>query len=137
MLLKMSLRVGVLVLPLLGGCASAVPARTAAAPSPAVRTEEQIITPSEATTEKELARRGEDAMLHQHYKDAVDAYSTLVAASSDGPHADEYLLDLAMAYEGIDDRAKARELYRRLAERYPDRPNARAALARTATLDAY
>jgi tetratricopeptide (TPR) repeat protein len=120
----------------LSGCAAAAPSVTPPAP-PVVRTQEQIITPSEATTESDLVRRGEYAMLRQKYQEAVDAYATLVAASRDGPRADEYLLDLAMAYEGLEDREKARALYRDLAARFPDRPNARAALARTATLDAY
>jgi hypothetical protein len=48
-----------------------------------------------------------------------------------------YLLDLATAYEGLEMRAKARDRYREIAERFPASRDARTALVRAATLEAY
>jgi hypothetical protein len=97
----------------------------------------RIVTADEVTTEAELARRGERALLEQRWQDAVNAYRVLVAAGSSPEHTAEYLLDLGLALEGLQDRAKARDTFLELVARFPEGPRARAALVRAATLDAY
>lgn len=96
-----------------------------------------IVTPSEVTTEQELATRGERALMEQRWQDAVDAYRTLLAAEPDGQHAAEYAFDLGLALEGLQQRAAARDAFLDLARRFPEGPKARAALVRAASLDAY
>jgi hypothetical protein len=53
------------------------------------------------------------------------------------PHAAEYLFDLALAEEGVDDRTGARDSFLALATKFPSSPNARTALIRAASLDAF
>jgi len=75
--------------------------------------------------------------MEQRWQDAAAAYKTLVAAEPTGPHAPEYLFDLGLSLEGLQDRAAARDAFRELARRFPDDTRARPALVRAATLDAY
>jgi tetratricopeptide (TPR) repeat protein len=96
-----------------------------------------IVTADDVTTEAELAARGERALLEQRWKDAAAAYRLLIAADPTGPHASEYLFDLGLSLEGLEDRAGARDAFLDLARRFPTGPKARAALVRAATLDAY
>jgi hypothetical protein len=96
-----------------------------------------IVTADEVTTEPELAARGERALLEQRWKDAADAYRLLVAADPTGPRAPEYMFDLGLALEGLEERAGARDEYLELARRFPTGLKARSALVRAATLDAY
>src|SRR5579859_3080033 len=59
----------------LAGCAGAAPAPVAPAGPPAhVDAQPRIVTPAEVTTEPELARRAERALMEQRWRDAVDAY---------------------------------------------------------------
>jgi tetratricopeptide (TPR) repeat protein len=121
------------------GCASgAPPGPVAVAPPPAhIDAQPRIVTADEVTTEAELARRGERALVEQRWQEAVDAYRTLVGVQPAGPHAADYAFNLGLAYEGLQDRAKARDVFLDLARRFPEGPRARAALVRAATLDAY
>jgi hypothetical protein len=120
-----------------GGAATTVPSTTPAPPPQKITASNAIITPTEAATENELARRGEKALLEQRWQDAIDAYALLVKAVPDGPNAPSYALDLAMGYDGLEQRDKARDTYFDLARRFPASPMARTALVRVATLDAF
>ena len=59
-----------------------------------------------------------------------DAYRTLVAANATPAHLPEYLFDLGLALEGMQDREHARDAFLGLARRFPDGPKARSALVR-------
>jgi hypothetical protein len=115
------------------------PPRAAGSPAPPthIDAEARIVTPGEVTTETELSRRGERALMEQRWQDAADAYATLVAADPAGPRAAEYAFDLGLALEGLGDRVRARDTFLELARRFPEGPKARAALVRAASLDAY
>jgi tetratricopeptide (TPR) repeat protein len=118
------------------GGAARDPAKT---PQPPLRVDasNQIIGPRAEGTARELRARGERALLEQRWQDAVDAFEALVGgdpASNDDP---QVIYDLALAYEGVGLREKARERYREVVRRFPSDPNARIALAREVSLDAY
>jgi hypothetical protein len=120
------------------GCAGAAPAPVAPAGPPVhVDAQPRIVTAAEVTTEPELARRAERALMEQRWRDAVDAYRTLLAADATGTQAPEYAFDLALALEGMQERAQARDAFLDVARRFPDGPRARSALVRAASLDAY
>jgi hypothetical protein len=102
-----------------------------------IEAQPRIVTSREVTTEAELAARAERALLEQKWREAADAYATLFEADPTGPHASEYLFDLGLALEGLEDRAKARDAFLDLARRFPEGAKARSALVRAATLDAY
>ena len=126
------------LVPLVGGCAES-PAPPPKLPQAPVNfsMKEAIVTSQDVATEEELRRRGEKALLEQRWQDAVDAFKTLVAADPNGPHASEYLFNLALAEEGLQDRTAARDSFLSLATRFPTAPNARVALVRAASLDAF
>lgn len=88
-------------------------------------------------TSKELKARGERALLAQSWQEAVDAFEALVAGDPEAANDPQVIYDLALAYEGLGDREKARARYRDVVRRFPNDPNARAALAREVSLDAY
>ena len=96
-----------------------------------------IVTSEEVSTEAELAARAEKALMEQRWADAAAAYRTLVAADPAGPRTPEYMFDLGLAFEGAQDRARARDTFLDLSRRFPEGAKARAALVRAATLDAY
>ena len=129
--------VGVVSFVTLGACACARSASPAAGPPLHLDVPAAIVTADDITTEAELAARGERALLEQRWRDAADAYRLLVAADPPGPHAAEYMFALGLALEGLEPRAGARDVYLELARRFPAGPKARAALVRSATLDAY
>jgi hypothetical protein len=109
-----------------------------ASPAPAVvGLPPRIVTATEVTTEPELAERAERALAMEHWREAADGYETLLRADADGPHAAEYLFDLGLALEGMQDRPRARDTFLDLARRFPRASQARSALVRAATLDAY
>jgi hypothetical protein len=118
------------------GCASAPPPVVAGPPTH-IDVRPIIVTPSEATSEPELAARGERALLEQRWGDAVDAYRLLVTADATPEHASEYLFDLGLALEGAQSRVEARDAFLELAHRFPEGAKARSALVRAASLDAY
>jgi hypothetical protein len=121
------------------GCAGEpLPAPKAPTPPPTtVTASNSIITPTGTSTEPELARAGSEALLKQQWKEAADAYGLLVKAITDGPNVPTYVFNLALAYEGLEERDHARDTYRDLARRFPASSNARSALVRAATLSAY
>lgn len=120
----------------LAGCAARVAPSAPVAPTH-VELRPIIVTPDDAATETELAARGERALMEQRWQDAVDAYRTLVAADATPEHLPEYLFDLGLALEGMQDRAHARDAFLDLARRFPEGAKARSALVRAASLDAY
>lgn len=120
----------------LAGCASRPPAPPAA-PPPVIQIQPAIVTPDEVTTEAELSGRAERALMEQRWQDAADAYSILVAADRDGPRAAERMFDLGLAYEGLQERVKARDVFLEVAQRFADGSRARGALVRAASLDAF
>ncbi|MGH7295423.1 MAG: tetratricopeptide repeat protein [Polyangiaceae bacterium] len=122
--------------PLLAACAASPPPAPTAPPTH-IDAEPRIVTASEVTTEQELARRGERALMEQRWQDAVEAYRTLVAGTTDPARAGEYAFDLGLALEGLQHRKEARDAFLDLARRFPEGPKARAALLRAASLDAY
>jgi tetratricopeptide (TPR) repeat protein len=97
----------------------------------------RIVTADDVTTEPELAARAERALATGRWQDAAQAYDTLLRVSADGPHAPEYLFDLGIALEGMQQRSRARDAFLELARRFPDASQARSALVRAASLDAY
>lgn len=122
------------------GCeASVVPPVTPAPPPAVVVAERQIITPDEGGTVRELVRRGEQALREQKWKEAADAFRTLIAAAkvADDPALPTYLLDLGLAEEGLGDRAHARERYLEVTQRFPASTDARTAWLRAISLDDY
>jgi tetratricopeptide (TPR) repeat protein len=121
------------------GCGESTPAPVVPSHDTATHTKipTQIISPSTDGTAKELLDRGERALLAQRWREAADAFEALLAADPDGPRTSALLYDLAMAYEGLEEREKARDKYHELAKRFPDSPNARSALVRATALHAY
>jgi hypothetical protein len=111
--------------------------RLPAAPLQIIEAQPRIVTSDEVTTEAELRKRAERALLEQRWREAADAYSTLFKADPSGPFAGEYLFDRALALEGLEDRTGARDTFLDLARRFPAGTKARSALVRAATLDAY
>lgn len=123
---------------LANACGSATPLPTTPVKPPVeIKTTEQIITPDGATTEAELAKKGETALMARKWRDAARDFELLLMSSPNGPNAPSYLMSLATAYEGLEEREKARDKYHEVAERFPKSANARTALVRAATLHAY
>lgn len=102
-----------------------------------VDVQNQIIGTKSEGTAKELRERGEHALLAQKWQDAVDAFEALLAGDPSAKDDPQVIYDLALAYEGIGDREKARTLYRDVAKRFAGNPLARSALVREVSLDAY
>ena len=97
----------------------------------------QIIGTRIEGTPKELQARGERALLAQNWQEAVDAFEALIAGDPNAANDPQVIYDLALAYEGLGDREKARDRYREVVRRFPSDPNARSALAREVSIDAY
>ncbi|MBX3206685.1 MAG: tetratricopeptide repeat protein [Labilithrix sp.] len=97
----------------------------------------QIIGTRAEGTARELLARGERALLAQSWQEAVDAFEALLAGDPQAANDPQVIYDLALAYEGLGDREKARVRYREVVSRFPTDPNARSALAREVSLDAY
>lgn len=97
----------------------------------------QIIGTRIEGTPKELLARGERALLAQNWQEAVDAFEALIAGDAASREDPQVIYDLSVAYEGIGNREKAREGYRSIVRKFPTDPNARSALAREVSLDAY
>src|SRR5271170_469092 len=124
-------------IPLLVGCASRTPVAPATPPTPSAVLQTQIIAPRTSGTARELLAKGEAALLAQRWREAADHLEALLAAEPQGPEAPAALLDLGLAYEGLDQREKARDKYHELATRFPSDPNARTALANACAIHAY
>ncbi len=97
----------------------------------------QIFSPRTEGTPRELFARGEAALLAQRWREAADDLEALLAAEPQGPDTPAALLDLGLAYEGLDQREKARDRYHELARRFPDDPSARTALDNACEIHAY
>lgn len=97
----------------------------------------QILGTRAEGTPRELAERGERALLQLKWRDAVDAYEALVAGEPTAKEMPLWLASLGAAYEGLGDLKKAREVYRSLVSRFPTDPQVRGAEVREASLDAY
>jgi tetratricopeptide (TPR) repeat protein len=119
----------------LQGC-GAQPTPPAAAPMH-IDAQPRIITADDVTTEAELIAKGERALMEQNWQLAVDAYSTLLAADATRPQVPEWMFDLGLAYEGLQERGKARDAFLDLARKFANNGKTRPALVRAATLDAY
>jgi tetratricopeptide (TPR) repeat protein len=121
----------------LAGCAA--PAATALpVVSPTVRVDQQIITPEDGASRRELLARAHRAIQEGHWRDAIAALETLRAAERVDGDADAtgILFNLGLAYEGLGDRERARDVYDELARRFPDSQDARSALLRSAAIHA-
>jgi tetratricopeptide (TPR) repeat protein len=88
-------------------------------------------------TAKELLAKGERALLAQRWQEAVDAFEAVLAGDPASANDPQLLYDLALAYEGLGEREKARARYREVVRRFPDDANARNALVREVSLDAH
>lgn len=120
------------------GCAaSTAPRGVPAGPPTHLDVQPRIVTADDVTTEAELGRRGERSLMEQRWEDAAAAYRTLASLDPPSARLPEYLFDLGLAYEGVQERAKARDVFMDLAKRFPEGPKARASLVRAASLDAY
>ncbi|MFO0738929.1 MAG: tetratricopeptide repeat protein [Labilithrix sp.] len=106
-------------------------------PATKVNASNQIISTRVEGTAKELRIRGEHALLEQKWQEAVDAFEALIAGDPAAANDPSIIYDLALAYEGVGEREKARVRYREIVKRFPNDPNARSALAREVSLDAY
>jgi tetratricopeptide (TPR) repeat protein len=112
--------------------------KSAQTPAPTkIDASNQIIGSRAEGTAKELLARGEHALLQQKWQEAVDAFEALIAGDPASANSPQVIYDLASAYEGLGDREKARTRYREIVKRFPGDPNARSALAREVSLDAY
>src|SRR3984957_12635019 len=91
----------------LGAMASAIALQACAGqppPPPVAPThidaQPRIVTADDVSTEAELVARGERALMEQNWPQAVDAYTTLLAADPSRPQVPEWTFDLGLAYEG-------------------------------------
>jgi hypothetical protein len=121
---------------LVAGCGNAPEPQRPQTPTK-VNASNQIISTKVEGTAKELRIRGEHALLEQKWQDAVDAFEALIAGDPTAANDPGIIYDLALAYEGIGEREKARVRYREIVRKFPTDPNARSALAREVSLDAY
>jgi len=119
------------------GCAGASPNVVAPPPATNVQAENQILGTRVEGTAKELLEKGEHALLAQRWQEAVDAFEALLAGDAASANNPQVLYDLAVAYEGLGEREKARARYREVVRRFPEDSNARNALVREVSLDAH
>lgn len=91
-------------------CGQALPIRSPPTPAAlAVRTSTHVITPTGDATEQELLLRGQRALMQQRWRDAVDAFELLLAATpTDEAMVATATFSLGLAYQGHGDTAKAR-----------------------------
>lgn len=121
---------------LVAGCGE-VPPPVPPAPPRTEPVSHQIVSARTDGTPKELAERGERALLAQKWRDAADAYEALYGAEPRAKEAPSWLMGLATAYEGLQELPRARETYRLLQKTFPDDPQVRGARIREASIDAY
>ena len=121
---------------LVAGCGGASEKVVQAPPTNVAATNQIIGTRAEGTA-KELLAKGERALLAQRWQEAVDAFEAVLAGDAAAANDPQVLYDLALAYEGLGDREKARARYREVVRRFPSDPNARNALVREVSLDAH
>jgi tetratricopeptide (TPR) repeat protein len=97
----------------------------------------QIIATRSEGTVKELRARGERALLAQRWQEAADAFEAVIAGDPKSADDPRLLYDLAIAYEGLGAREKARDRYREIIRRFPADGNVKNAMAREMSIDAY
>jgi tetratricopeptide (TPR) repeat protein len=120
----------------LGACGGA--SQKVVLPQPGhIEASNQIIGTRAEGTAKELLAKGERALLAQRWQEAVDAFEAVLAGDAAAANDPQVLYDLALAYEGLGEREKARARYREVVRRFPADPNARNALVREVSLDAH
>jgi tetratricopeptide (TPR) repeat protein len=102
-----------------------------------VEASNQIIGTRAEGTAKELLAKGERALLAQRWQEAVDCFEAVLAGDPAAANDPQVIYDLAVAYEGLGEREKARARYRDVVRRFPNDPNARNALVREVSLDAH
>jgi tetratricopeptide (TPR) repeat protein len=119
------------------GCGASLPPAPQAIPL-ALRAEPEIITPDEGATRRELAERAQRAIREGRWRDAAQALETLRAAGRfDGdPGASGILFNLGVAYEGMGERERARDVYAELVKTRPDSAEARPGLLRLMSIHA-
>jgi tetratricopeptide (TPR) repeat protein len=123
---------------LAAGCGGSAPAvRSAAAPPTVVQVPQQIVSRSIDGTERELFARGEQALLAQKWREAADAFETLLAANPDPALVPTATFNLGLAYEGLGQRTKARDRYHEVASKSPTTSLARTSLLRATAVHAY
>lgn len=102
-----------------------------------VDAQNQIIGTRVDGTPRELRAKGERAVLAQQWGEAIDAFEALLAGEPSAANDPQVLYDLALAYEGMGQREKARARYRDVSRRFRSDASARNALVREVSLDAY
>ncbi len=102
-----------------------------------VKVPTQIISKTSEGSARELMEKGERALLAQKWREAADAFGTLLAAEPDGPRTEDALYGIATAYEGLELREKAKAAYDELIKRFPASTRTRAALIREALIVTY
>lgn len=126
----------IVIVSVLVGCGGA--SQSVITPPPTnVNATNQIIGTRAEGTAKELLAKGEKALLAQKWQEAVDAFEAVLAGDPEAKNNPQVIYDLAVAYEGLGEREKARARYREVVQRFPTDPNARNALVREVSLDAY
>jgi tetratricopeptide (TPR) repeat protein len=128
-----------LVVPLIVtvGCAGAAAPVAPKAPETHVATSNQIITPTDDSSEPELFKRAQHELLDGDYQAAKRDFETLLAAEPSPKILPTVLFDLGNAYEALGERDRARDAYHKVADKFPELPVARAALLRVVWLHAY
>ena len=120
----------------LGACGGASQ-NVAIPPAGHVEASNQIIGTRAQGTAKELLAIGERARLAPRWQEAVDAFEAVLAGDTAAANDPQVIYDLALAYEGLGEREKARARYREVVRRFASDPNARNALVREVSLDAH
>jgi hypothetical protein len=122
------------------GCAQSTSIARVAAPIQE-RADEQIITPNESLSRRELVVRARRATAEGRWRDAVgllEIWRAAVRFDEEAKDEDTASLffELAVAYEGAGDRERARDEYHEVASRFPASRDARTALLRASALHA-
>jgi tetratricopeptide (TPR) repeat protein len=121
------------------GCAATAGSKAVPAAAPtALRIEPQIVTPDEGASRRELLTRAERALLESRWQDAIHTLETLRAAGriTADPDMAIILFNLGLAYEGLGDRERARDVYHEQARTFPASREARTALLRVIAIHA-
>jgi len=118
-------------------CAPRPPVAPTSPPPAPTTLQPQIFSPRAEGTPRELFANGEKALLGQRWREAADAFEALLGGEPQGPDTAPALLDLGLAYEGLNLREKARDRYHELAARFPNDVNARTALTNACAIHAY
>lgn len=126
------------LLGLLGACAEVpAPRPPELGPPRTEAAQHQIFSPKVEGTPRDLAERGERALLAQRWREAADVYEALLGAEPTAKDAPAWLASLGAAYEGLGELERARAAYRRLVAGFPTDTRVRGVRIREASLDAY